>query len=220
MLGCLMRGAVAVVLVAACAVGWFTRDVWVPRVRARLGSTPAVTASALWTRVTPAGAAKVRAALQGLRSPNGPVYLNVDPADLAAFALDSALLAISSSDARRVEAMARDDRLYLRTTVRVSDLGDAKALGPLVGVLEGPQELEIRGRLEVIKPGLAQFRVDQVRLRDITIPSAAIAKIIARLQLPKRDPALAADALPVQLPREVADVRVGKGRITLYKSLP
>jgi hypothetical protein len=35
-----------------------------------------------------------------------------------------------------------------------------------------------------------------------------------------RDGSIAADALPVRVPSTLGDVRVGKGRITLYKNVP
>jgi hypothetical protein len=158
-------------------------------------------------------------AFEALRRRDGPVYVNVRAGDLASYALDSVLRGLGGG-VTAAEARASDDGLHLRANVRVSDLGDAKALGPLAGVLEGSQQLEVRGRFEVMKPGLGRYRVDRIRLKDIALPSAAIPPLLKRLAIPVRDTTVGPDAVPVRLPGEVADARVAKGRVTLYKAVP
>jgi hypothetical protein len=220
MFGCLGRLGCLIVLVLAAAVGWFTQDSWLPRVKARLMSVPpATTSTAKWEPLTAAGADRARAAVAKLSLKNGPVYVNIAAGDLAAFVLDSVLHGFSPT-ATNAEAMARDDHLYLRAQVSVADLGGPKTLGPLSGMLEGKQELSLRGRLEVLKPGRAQFRVDQVALKELKLPAAMIAQLVGRIGIRGRDSSVAGDAIPVRVPAELADVRVGKGRVTLYKAVP
>jgi hypothetical protein len=220
MFGCLGRLGCLIVLALAAAVGWLTQDSWLPKVRARLLSAPPVTtSSAKWEPLTAEGADRARAAVAKLSLRNGPVYVNVAAGDLAAFVLDSILHGFSPA-ATNAEAMARDDRLYLRAQVSVSDLGGPKTLGPLSAMLEGKQELALRGRLEVLKPGRAQFRVDEVALKELKLPVALIPRLVARIGMSGRDASVAADAIPVRVPAELADVRVGRGRITLYKAVP
>ena len=116
--------------------------------------------------------------------------------------------------------LARDDRLYLRARVSVADLGGPKTLGPLSSLLEGKQELTVRGRVEVLGPGHAQFRIDEVSLKDLKLPAAIIPRLLARVGPKDRDSTTAEDAIPVRVARELADVRVARGRVTLYKNVP
>jgi hypothetical protein len=202
-----------------CAVAWFTHDAWYPKLRARLGAAPPPVAAARWEPLTAAGAARGRASFDSLLRKNGPVFVNLTAGDFASFALDEAVHGFSPA-ATQAEAMARDDRLYLRAQVSVADLGGPQTLGPLSGLVEGKQELTLRGRVEVLSPGRAQFRIDEVAIGDLKLPSAMIAKLVARVAVKDRDSTVAADAIPVRVVRELADVRIGKGRVTLYKNVP
>jgi hypothetical protein len=221
MFGCLGRLGCLLVLAVAAAIGWFTHDSWYRKLRARLGVAPAAvkTTSAKWEPLTAEGSARARLAVGRLASKNGPVYVDVAAGDLAAYALDPALRELSH-DTVGAEALARDDRLYVRAMVNVADLADATALGPLGTMISGKQEVTVRGRLEVVSPGHAQFLVDQILLKDLPLPSALIEKIVSRIRPRDRTAATPKNAIPVNVPRELADVRVAKGHVVLYKSVP
>ena len=113
-----------------------------------------------------------------------------------------------------------DAGIPVRAQVSVADLGGPKTLGPLSRLLEGKQELSLRGRFEILRPGHAQFRVSDVSLKELKLPSAMIPGLIARIGMRDRDSTIADNAIPVRVPNGLVDVRVGKGRITLYKSVP
>ena len=219
MFSCLGRLGCLVILALVAAVGWFTRDAWYPTARERIfgGAPPA--AAGTWEPLTPEGAARGRTAFETLRNKNGPVFVNLSAGDFASFALDGVLHGLSP-DAAGVEALARDDRLYLRARVSVADLGGPKTLGPLSSLLEGKQELTVRGRVEVLGPGHAQFRIDEVSLKDLKLPAAIIPRLLARVGPKDHDSTTAEDAIPVRVARELADVRVARGRVTLYKNVP
>lgn len=211
-------GCLALVL-AAGALAWFTREAWYPRLRARIVASPPPASEATWEPLTAEAAARGRAAFARLTEPHGAVYVNVAAGDFAAFVLDSVLqrLAAGASD---VAALARDDRLYLRGRVRVLDLGGAKTLGPLSGVIGGRQELTVGGRLEVLKPERAAFRVDEIVLKELRLPVAVIPRLVARVGAKDRDTTIGPEAIPFRVPRALADLRVARGRVTLYKNVP
>ncbi|MFI5310464.1 MAG: hypothetical protein ACHQQ3_04485 [Gemmatimonadales bacterium] len=219
MFSCLGRLGCLVVVLLIAAVAWFTQDAWLPRVRARVTGPPPATAEVKWEPLTAEGAARGRAALEKLSEKNGPVYVNVSAGDFASVVLDSVIRGFGSS-ATGTEAIVRDDRLYLRAALNVADLGGPSALGPLSGVVNGRQELTVRGRLELLKPGHAQFRVDEISVGELKLPAAVIPRLIERIATRERDGTIAADGLPVQVPRSLGDLRVGKGRVTLYKNVP
>jgi hypothetical protein len=221
MFGCLGRLGCLLVLAVVAAVGWFTHDAWYPKLRARLGGPkPAVTVSAAkWEPLTAEGSARARLAVAKLSAKNGPVYVDVPVGDLAAYALDPALRDLHG-DSVGAEALARDDRLSVRAKVNLADLIDVKALGPLASAVGGKQEITVRGRLEVVSPGHAQFRVDQIALKELQLPQALIENIVGRLRAGERTAKTPKDAIPVRVPLELADVRIAKGHVVLYKSVP
>jgi hypothetical protein len=220
MFGCLGRLGCLLVLIVVAAVGWFTHDWWWPKVRGYVAAAPpAATASSTWEPLTAEGAARAREAVSQLEHRNGPVFVNIGAGDLAAFVLDSVLHGLSP-EATDAKAMARDERLYLRAQVSVADLGGPKTLGPLSGMVSGKQELTVRGKLEVLRPGHAQFLVDEILLGELKLPAAVIPRLVGRIRTGARDSTIAPAAIAVHVPRELADVRVAKGKVTLYKVVP
>ena len=219
MFSCLGRLGCLVIAALLAVAGWFTRDAWYPKVRARFVATPPTATAAQWEPLSAEGAARGRAAFESLARRNGPVFVNVSAGDFASAVLDEALHGLSPA-ATEAEAIVRDDHLYLRAQVSVADLGGPKTLGPLSGIVEGKQELTVRGRVEVLRAGRAQFRVDELALRELKLPSAVIARVLGRVAMQNRDASTAADAIPLSVARELGDVRMAKGRVTLYKNVP
>ncbi len=220
MFGCIGRLGCLLVIAVVGAIGWFTHDWWWPKVRAQfVTAPPAATATAKWESLTPEGADRARRAVEQLSQRNGPVFVNIASGDLAAFVLDSVLHGFSPA-ATDAHVLARDEHLYLKAQVSVADLGGAKALGPLASMVSGKQEMTVRGKLEVLRPGRAQFVVDEISLGELKLPSAAIPQIVGRIAVAQRDSTISPSAIPVHVPKELADVRVAKGKVTLYKTVP
>ncbi|MFI5245034.1 MAG: hypothetical protein ACHQQR_07395 [Gemmatimonadales bacterium] len=221
MFGCIGRLGCLMVLAVAGAIAWFTHDAWYPRLYRRvMGAAPVATAPAVkWEPLTPEGSARARLAVGRLSNRDGPVYVDVPAGDFAAYSLDQALRELRH-DSAGAEAMVRDDRLYVRGMVNVADLVDAKSLGSLSSMIGGRQEITVRGRIEVLSPGHALFQVDQIALKEMQLPSALIEKIVGRIRQGDRAVTTPGNAIPVRVPRELADVRVTKGHIVLYKSVP
>ncbi|MGH7654482.1 MAG: hypothetical protein ACREN6_07455 [Gemmatimonadaceae bacterium] len=227
MFGCIWRLGCLLMLAACAAAAWFTRDAWLPSARKRLHlppaavTAPAVTAvaAAKWEPLTPEGAVRARDAIATLQSRSGRVYVDVAAGDLAAYAIGPAIRELSH-DSTGAEALARDERLYVRAMVNVADLADATALGPLATMLNGRQEVTVRGRLEVVGSGRAEFLVDEIAFKELQLPSALIEKIVSRLQVKSRTAGTPKNAIRFTIPRELADVRIAKGHVVLYKSVP
>lgn len=230
MFGCIGKVVVAALLIVVAAVGYVTRGWWEPRLRERLGVKPAAVASApAWEPITRQGAERARVAIESFRRPTGPVFVNVKAGDLVAYALDPVSRGLSAGAttgtrsgtpdaALGAEALAGENVISVRGNVRMSDLGGAAALGPLAGVLEGTQRIEVRGRLEIPAPGSARIRVERIAIGNLVLPSAAIGRVVQRIA-PRTDPATPAEAVVLTLPSVVADVRVTGGRVTLYKAV-
>lgn len=218
MFGCIGRLVVLGVLLVVGAAAYVTRDRWEPALAARMGWRRPMPAGG-WEPITPEGAARVRAALDTLARPTGAGFINVAPGDLAAFALEPVLVKLAQAaqdPSGRPEARADSGTVAVRGSVRMVDLGGAAALGPLGGVLEGTQRIEVRGRIDVPAPGHARFVATRIIIGQLTLPSAAVSRVVDLL-VPQRGKDVPSGALAVPLPQQVADVRVIRRRVTLYK---
>jgi hypothetical protein len=202
-LGCL------VVLVIGAAVGWMLRDRIVGGVRDK------PVAASSWEQLTPEGAARMRNALEQLRRPSGPLLVTVRPGDLASFVYEQLVQQLPPS-ADSVEAGAFEDRLYVRASVKPSDFG-TEALGPLASFLDERERMQFGGGFEILRPGLAQFRVTEIRFHDLKVPTSAIPRLLRKIGRGARPPGLAADGLPLVVPTYISEVKVEPGRVTLYR---
>jgi hypothetical protein len=109
--------------------------------------------------------------------------------------------------------------LHVRALVKISDFGGSGSLGPLAAMLGDREPVEFGGTLELVRPGLAQYRVKVLRLRELSVPSRMIPRLLQRVARGSRPPGLGEDGLPLEIPAFIADVRIGQGRVTLYKSI-
>ncbi|MFA6166330.1 MAG: hypothetical protein WC700_06945 [Gemmatimonadaceae bacterium] len=218
MFGCLGRLG-CLVLVAVIAVGgWFTRPYWYPRVRAMVVATPPPDTIA-WTPITPAAAAAGTRAAERLAAKNGPVYASLTPAEFVAWQLTPAMKILGTA-AAKPEASVQGDVLLVRANVAVSELGDPRSLGPLGSMLDGRQPVLIGGRLAMLKPGMLGMTVTHITVNELRLPSALIDRIVRRISVKQRTDSLATDVVAIAVPEAVADVRITKGKIVLYKAVP
>jgi hypothetical protein len=80
--------------------------------------------------------------------------------------------------------------------------------------------VSLGGSFRVVRPGLSEFRLRDVKLRDFSVPRAAIPRLVQQITKGKKTDGVANDALPVPTPPSLADVRIANGRVTLYKTTP
>ncbi|GJG84910.1 hypothetical protein tb265_00910 [Gemmatimonadetes bacterium T265] len=220
MFGCLRRlGCLAVLAIAAAL--YVTRDTWRP-LAGRLGPRQrrAVTpdTGAVWQSVDQASAARGERAVRALSTRRGPVYVNVRPGELASYAFLSLADALPAS-LRGAQTTVRGDRVYVRTVVSPADFAGVLG-GPVRRVLQARDTLQFGGTFDVLRPGLAQFNVADVRIGAVPIPAALVPRVVARFRQGPTPAGVVSSAIAVPLPAYIGDVRVGRGRITLYKAAP
>jgi hypothetical protein len=214
--GCLRALGLLILLALAVAGGWLLRGWWTSRDQAT--EPAAVVVNRSWEPPTADGAERTRAALDKLRRRSGPVFVSLPAADVVAYLQDQISEQLLPS-AENVTAAAIDDQLRVRATVDLSAIDGAGVLGPLAGMLGEREPIEFGGVVDVVRPGLAQYRVRTVKLRDFSVPSAVIPRIIRAIRPEARSTGLAADGLPLEIPEHVADVRIADGQVTLYKAV-
>lgn len=217
MFGCLRRLGCLVIILVLAGGAWLTRDAWYPRF---FGSpaAPERAAEATWEPVTPAAAERGRDQVGRLvRSPRvGAVSLR--PAEAVGVVLDSLTRQLGAGE-QGIEAAVIGDRLYLRASVPLGELG-GDVLGPLKGMVNARETILLGGTLDVVRPGLAQFRVTEVKVRDFNLPTRAVPRLLRQLRHGAAAPeGVAADAVPIRLSSRVSAVNVGKGRVALYREV-
>ena len=221
MFGCLRRMGCLVVLLVVAGVGWFTRDLWLDRVRGRLGGEPQVAGGSgngsPWETLSPERAERGERAVRDLARNGGPVYVTLRAGELASYAFLSLASALPPS-AQGAESAVIGDRVYVRALVSLSELGGTGGLGALGGMLADRDTLRLGGTFDVLRPGLAQFHVRDVQLGAFPVPARMIPALLRRVRKGKEVPGLAEDALAVPIPDYIGDVRVARAQITLYKN--
>jgi hypothetical protein len=220
--GCLRRVGCLAIVIVAVAAAYLYRDRWLGFVgRAPAGdarSAAGASDEGTWMSLTSEGATRARTAVQSLGRRSGPVFVTLEAADVASYIfseLGQQLPAFADS----VQATARGDRLYLRASVPVKELGGQKALGPVGAFLGDREPLELGGTFDVVRPGLAQFRVREIKLRELALPTPLIPRIIREIRRGTVPEGVGPDALPLEIPPHIGDVRVSRGRVVLYKTV-
>jgi hypothetical protein len=210
---CLGRLGCLLLLVLAGAVAFLMRDRWMPRVLGR-GEPAPVT----WETVKEPGAGTQKTGndIASLGRADGPAYVTVSAAELAE-------LMVASSGHRlpanldSVEAAVDSETVRVRALVELEDLRGLDALGPLASILDKRERIEFSGTMGVLRPGLGEFRVASVKIADLSLPRAAIPRLLARLDASVRPEGVAPNGIAISIPEYIGDVRVSRGEITLYR---
>jgi len=216
-MGCLSRIGCLILLIVIALAAWITSDRWLPKLT---GHAPGTTATGpLWQPITPQGAERTRQLLTRLSQPAGPVFGNLSGADAASYVYQALARQLPPS-ADSIEAAVIGDRLYIRASVRLQDLGGTASLGPLSSMLGERERMEFGGTFHIVRPQLAEFQVKDIKIRDFSLPTAMIPRGLQQSERGSRPEGLSPDGLPILVPAYLGDVRIANGRVTLYKTTP
>lgn len=207
-MGCL------VILALVGGVAWLTRDRWSPWVFGER-ATPVVA----YEPAGPAGAAEARDAIRTLGNATGPAYVNLTPEQLGAFVVEAAAKALPSS-LDSVQTAIEGDRVHIRASMPLDEIRGLDILGPFTDFVGRRERIELAGTLDILQPGLAQYRIDRAQVGEFPIPSPAIPRLLRRLSREARPAGVADNGIAFPVPREIGDVRVARGRVTLYRGVP
>lgn len=231
MFGCFRRLISQVIFAVVVVAAFFTRDLWLPRVRAALGGSGTVTGTSAdsaararadtgWVSLNMERADRGRSALAKLRAPKGPAFVAVAAGDFAGAVLDSLRSQLPAST-DSVQVRAEGNEFQVRAVVRLGDLGGKAVLGPLASMVGEREHLLLGGTIEPSSvAGVAQFRLTRVKVGDFSVPSPVIPRLVRAMKRPSAVTGVDASALPLRLPAGVGDIRVAQGRITLYRVTP
>lgn len=214
MFTCLGRLGCLLLLVVAGALAFLTRERWTPRVLGRGEPTPVT-----WESVNEPGAQAAGDAVASLGRRGGPAYITVSAAELAALMVRSTGYRLPS-ELDSVEAAIDSETVRVRALVTIDDLRGLDALGPLARMLDRQERIEFTGTLGVLRPGLGEFRVSSVKIADLSLPRAAIPKLLARLDRSVRPEGVSPDGIAITIPEYIGDIRIANGQVTLYRRTP
>jgi hypothetical protein len=120
------------------------------------------------------------------------------------------------ASAESLQAAVVGERLYVRVSLRTADLG-RDVLGPLASLLRARERVELGGPLRVVRPGLSELLVQDVALGAVRLPAAVIPALVRQLTVANRPAGIAESGIPLATPDYIGDVRVARGRVTLYR---
>lgn len=226
-MGCLTRvGCLAVVLAVGGGAYWLYGDQLPGKLGQLAGRATGTTSTAgrgpvarpiVWASLNDA-TADGGDAIARLGRANGPQYVTLGAGDLAGF-LASALARNLPRSSIDPQVALVGDRILLRAVVDLRDFAGQGAFGSVIGAaMSGRDTLFLSGTLHALRPGMAQYRVRELRLKGVDVPPRVIPSLIGTIRPRVSVDSLAADAMPIPMPRFVSDVRVAQGRLTLYRT--
>lgn len=215
-MGCLRSLGCLTLLIIVGALGWFFRDDVMRYVNRERGVAEAP-AEGRWEALTPQGAERARASVSRLERRSGQVYENVRPGDISAYVFQELAKQALPPSTDSAEAAVIGNQLHVRGVMKLSDFGGPGALGPLGAMLGDRAHVEFGGTIDVVRSGLAQYRLKMIRVGEQEIPPPLIPKLVQRIDRSARPAGIAPEALPLMVPDYVGDVRIGGGKVTLIK---
>ena len=213
-LGCL----VVIIVILAAVWYWYAR---VPNTPATVNAPAAGTATSVssgWQPLTTADADRGRLAVESLGRQSGPVFANLTPAEVASYIFTVVAKQLPPS-AKNAEAAIVGDRLYVRSDVDMKDFGGSKSLGPLGMLLGERDSVKFGGTINMLRPGLGEFLVQEVKIGKLDVPNALIPRLLSQMKRGKAVEGVSQNGLPMVMPSYISDVRISNGKITLYKSV-
>jgi hypothetical protein len=227
-MGCLRWLGCLFILLILAATGYVLRDQipwreaidWIRGERRVSIEEPAAPAPE-WQLLTQEGAARARGAVRRLGEQGAPGTATVAPGDLAAYIFQEATRRLLPSG-QDVMAAVIDSQLHIRGIVPSERL--LAMLGPeqstiLAGMLPERSEVRFAGTLELIRPGLAQYRMQTLHIGGHNL-SRLIPRLIREVERGTRPEGIARDALPMEVPAYIQGVRLANGEVTIYRSTP
>lgn len=216
MFGCIRKlGCLVLLLIIGGGVYLFLNN----RPDPKGASGGGVSRGKLWEPINALNAERGRRAIESLQSSGGQVFANLSGGEAASFIFLSGARQMPTG-AQHAAASVQNDELLVRAVVPLSEFGAQKILGPLAGFIGDRDTLLLGGRINVVEPGLGEFRITRLRIGKLAVPAQFIPRLLNEIRKGDRPVGVAGNALPVPMPEYISDVRIANGRITIYKNSP
>ena len=211
-MGCLKKIGCLALLLILVIVAFLGRGLWLPKLKKSESSAVANT----WQPLTQAGASRAQRLLEQLSRDGGPPSVTVPAAELVSYIVQQLSSALPES-ADSVQAAVINDRICVRAVVKTTDFADKNTLGPLAMMLGEREPVLMCGVINILSPGKGELQVKSFKVRELSIPGAAIPRLIRQMSPSKRPEGLSDDGLPLETPVYVGDVAVRNGQVVISK---
>jgi len=216
MFGCLRRlGCLIILLIIGAGIWWYW---YLPTSHSRNAAGAASTAARTWEPLSQANADRGQKAVASLGQRSGPVFANLTGSEAASYIFLAASKAALPPSAQNASAAVLGDRLYVKANINLNEIGGRKILGPLAGLLADRDSVTLGGTMNVIRPGLGQFVVQDVKLGTLSVPSPLVPRLVAEIRRGQMPDGIAQNGFPMPLPTYISDIRIANGKITIYKN--
>jgi hypothetical protein len=197
-------------LIALLVIGWLYRDRVLREGRRLLGQVQ--------THDAPAGSARGRPGARSLASARAKIdSLNGWRADSVVLTASEVASLMGSGlapkfrgelDSLQVELLP--DEVTVRARLRTRRLAP-ELVGPLAAALGPTEPVAVTGPLRVTGPGIGEWAVRSVQIRDFPLPAPAVSRLVSRaLDDPRRQ------TVPWTVPPGIRAIRVRPAGATLY----
>ncbi len=139
----------------------------------------------------------------------GPAYVVLTAAEMAAL-IESRLDPAARLALDSLRVTLADDRLALEAAL-VTDIVGRDLLGPLAGLLEAREPLRLAGPARLATAGIVLWRPDEFVVRSLSVPQAALPRLVNRLTGDDDG------AFHIAVPSTVGDIRIRPDGVTLYR---
>jgi len=227
-MGCLRSLGCLVVLVVLVGLAWATSDRWRPLLPTWVPGTREARAlseaDGAWGPVTAVGATRAEHDLAGLGDRSAMVFASARPGEFAGYMLMDVAGRLPP-DGDSTEAAVIGNQLSVRTSLDIRALGVEDPRGLVARLVGSRVPLEFSGTFDIIRPGVAEFRVERLSLHELPVPSPLIPEVLRKFESGPHPvgphPEGGADnALLINVPTYVADIRATGGKILIYKTVP
>jgi hypothetical protein len=195
-------------VIAALAFGWLYRDRLIREGRRLLGGhsavTPMVSAGRPGARALESARSKVDS-LNGWRADS----IVLTPAEVASL-MGSGLQPSFRKELDSLQVDLLEGEVAVRARLRTARL-PRELVGPLGVALRSYEPVQAVGPLRVTGPGVGEWAIRSLRIRDFPLPDAMVPRLVSRaLDDPSRH------TVPWRVPAGVRAIRLRTGGATLY----
>lgn len=209
MSGCLRRLGCLVLLIVLGAGAFVTRDLWWERVTGQ-----AVVDPRDWQAPAPRPP-RLSDIERGARG----AWVSLSPAELAA--LLRASVQSLPVPLRDPQVAISGDRISVRGRVSLGEVAVARELGPLASFLRGDQPVVLTGRPRVERKGQGVVVVEELKVGPAEVPAPLLRAVVRQLGAdPGPGDPPGEVSISFSLPPTVGDMRVARGKLTIYRDVP
>jgi hypothetical protein len=209
--GALRLGCLLVVVAALALVWWFRAPIMSTFARwfGRSQALPPVADTSVGAP-TPTATASGQQKVGNLRTRTGPDSVVLTPNEMASLIGGGIDWSVRKMyDSLRVELQEGLLVLHARLDTRALPPG---ALGPFAGMFGEHEPLRMAGTVSIGRPGTALYKITDISLRGIAIPSPVVSSIAKQMAGATSD-----GAIPLKVDPAVSDVAVHPTGVVLYK---